>query len=193
MPDIDTIFRRPSFMRRISLRVSGWSVVVSSLALLMFSSIGGCGYTVGGPYRQDIRTIHVPIFQSSGFRRDVEFQLTEAVHKEIQKQTHFLLVKGSEADTRLTGQIVQISKPLLGESAFDDARELQYTMAVQVTWKDLRTGREENQSLPIDADVVHLLSTSDFAPELGPSQATARQRAVESLARQIVRMMQYPW
>lgn len=167
---------------------------ISALLLVsLMLPVGGCGYIVGGPYRQDIRTVHVPIFESSSFRRDVELQLTEAVHKEIQKQTHFRLVKGVDADTRLTGQIVRISKYPLSESALDDPRELQYTMAVQVSWKDLRSGREQNQSVPIAPEVVDLLSTADFAPEIGQSMATARQQAVERLARQIVQMMQFPW
>ncbi|GAB4159608.1 MAG: LPS assembly lipoprotein LptE [Planctomycetaceae bacterium] len=148
---------------------------------------------VGGPYRGDIQTVHVPIFTSSSFRRDVELQLTEAVQKEIQQQTHFRLAKAPYADTELRGHIVQINKNVLGESAFDDPRELQYSLAVQVTWTDLRTGREEQRQIQIAPDLVHLLSTADYAPELGQSMATARQQAVQRLARQIVRMMQTPW
>ena len=149
---------------------------------------------IGGPYRSDIRTVHVPIFTSSAFRRGIEFQLTEAVQKEIQLQTDFRLVKGADADSRLTGQIIRINKFVLGETAFDEARESQYSLAVQVTWEDLRTGEVQRQTASIaPADVVHLMATSDFAPEAGQSQATARQQAVQRLARQIVRMMQYPW
>jgi len=154
----------------------------------------GCGYMVGGPYRQDIETVHVPIFESKSFRRGVEFQLTEAVHKEIQKQTHFRLVKEPEADTKLTGRIVRIDKRVLGETAFDEPRELQYQIAIEVTWEDLRTRRILRQrKIEIAPDVVQLLSHADFSPELGQSQATARQRATENLARQVVQMMQTPW
>lgn len=159
----------------------------------MFVSTTGCGYMIGGPYRRDIQTIHVPVFTSSSFRRDVEFQLTEAVQKEIQLQTHFRIVKEQDADTKLTGQIVQINKNVLGESAFDDPRELQYSLAIQVTWTDLRTGKDETHSIPLAPDVVHLLSTADYAPELGQSMATARQQAIQRTARQIVRMMQTNW
>jgi len=166
--------------------------VVLLIALL---SLSGCGYIVGGPYRQDIRTVHVPIFRSSSFRRDVELQLTEAVHKEIQNQTHFRLARAGEADTRLTGRIVSIHKHALSESAQDDPRELQLNLTVEVTWEDLRGNKlvMPTKQIEIPPDVVRLLASSDFAPELGQSMATARQRAVNNLARQIVQLMQTPW
>lgn len=149
---------------------------------------------VGGPYRQDIHTVHVPIFTSASFRRGVEFQLTEAVQKEIQNQTPFRLAKGEYADTRLTGRITSIRKRVLGETAQDDPRQLQYQVALQVTWEDLRTQRViREQRIDIPPDVVPLLAQSSFAPELGQSMATARQRAVDNLARQIVQLMQTPW
>lgn len=162
--------------------------------LIIFFGISGCnGYMIGAPYRQDVQTIHVPIFTSTSFRRDVELQLTEAVHKEIQNQTHFRLVKADIADTQLTGEIIGINKGVLGESAFDDARELQLSMTVRVAWTDLRTNRTKHQNIPMTPETVTLLSTADFAPEIGQSMATARHQAVQRLARQIVRMMQYPW
>ena len=158
-------------------------------------SSAGCGYLVGGPYRQDIRTVHVPIFKSTSFRRDVEFQLTEAVHKEIQKQTHFRLVKEEDADTKLSGRIVGIRKTPLSETGNDDPRQLQWNLVIEVTWEDLR-GRKmvmPTQQIEIPPDVVKLLSSADSAPELGQSMATTRQRAIDNLARQIVQLMETQW
>jgi len=168
------------------------------LAPFMLLPVTGCGYIVGGPYRQDVRTVHVPIFTSPSFRRDVEMQLTEAVHREIQKQTPFRLAKAHEADTKLTGRIISIRKASLGETAFDDVREAQYEMVVQVTWEDLRYGTPPTDpiqsTIPLSpSDVITLTSTGDFAPELGQSMATARQRTVDNLARQIVQLMQTQW
>jgi outer membrane lipopolysaccharide assembly protein LptE/RlpB len=168
------------------------TLILASIVCLPFA---GCGYMVGGAYRKDIQTVHVPIFQNTGFRRDIEFQLTEAVHREIQNQTHFRLAKAGEADTRLTGRIVSIRKHALSESGFDDARELQLNLTVEVTWEDLRGNKQvmPTKQIEIPPDVIKLLSSADFAPELGQSKATARQRAVNNLARQIVQLMQTPW
>ena len=164
------------------------------LAVVACLPLAGCGYMVGGPYRQDVQTVSVPIFKSTSFRRDVEYQLTEAVQKEIQKQTHFRLAREGEADTRLSGRIVGVNKHVLSETAWDDPRELQLQLAVEVTWEDLRGGGEiRRQQVTIPPDVVKLLATGDFAPELGQSLATARQRAIDTLAREIVQLMQTPW
>ncbi len=154
----------------------------------------GCGYVVGSTYQTEVRTIEVPIFTSDSFRRGVEFQLTEAVQKEIKKRTPFRIVKGPAADTRLTGHIIQIHKYVLGETGNDDARELQLTYDVEVSWEDVRTGRIlAQQRVPIAPDLVRFRSQASFAPEIGQSLATANQAAFDRLARQIVNMMETPW
>ena len=149
---------------------------------------------IGSANQADIRSVHVPTFTSDSFRRGIEFRLTEAVQKEIQNSTHFRLTKEGHADTRLTGHIVQLRKDLLGESAFDDPRELQIQLAVEITWEDLRSGRIlSQQQVPLTPDVVHLFSTTGFAPEVGQSLATGTQQAIDQLARQVVNMMEVPW
>ncbi len=109
--------------------------------VLCLSSLAGCGYMVGNLYKAEVRTVEVPIFQNDTFRRGIEYQLTEAVQKEIQTRTSYRLAKGPGADTRLTGRIVGIRKNVLGETQFDDPRELQLSLFVVVTWEDLRTGQ----------------------------------------------------
>lgn len=162
---------------------------------LALTAVSGCrGYIVGSAYSTDIRTVAVPIFKSESFRRGVEFQLTEAVQKEIQNRTPFRIVKGPDADTILTGRIVRIRKQVLGETAFDDPRQLQLQLAVEVTWEDRRTGRIlSEQRIPIASGSVQLVSQSEFAPEIGQSLATATQNAVDRMARKIVDMMEAPW
>ena len=44
---------------------------------------GGCGYAIGPAFSPGVRTVSVPIFKSQLFRRGIEFQLTEAVQKEL--------------------------------------------------------------------------------------------------------------
>ena len=160
----------------------------------MLLPTAGCNYMVGSAYQTEIRTIHVPTFTTTSYRRGIEFQLTEAVQKEIQKRTPFRLCNGHGADTRLTGRIVDVRKDVLGESAFDDARELQLTLAVEVTWEDLHSGRIlAEQLVPITPDILRMNSTASFAPEVGQSLATGMQQAVDQLARQVVDMMEAPW
>ena len=154
----------------------------------------GCGYTIGGAYDPEIRTVHVPIFTSDLFRRDVNIELTEAVQKEIQSRTPFRLSTADRADTRLSGKLIEIRKDVLGETRFDDARQLQLSFAVEIQWEDLRGGALIAQStVPIDQKTHQLLSQANFTPEIGQSYATAKQEAINQLARRIVDKMEAPW
>ena len=165
----------------------------AALFALLLSS-AGCGYTIGAPFSQEIRSVHVPIFKSGSNRRSVEYQLTEAVQKQIQQRTHFRLVKESEADTRLTGRIVDLRKSVLGQTQFSDAREVQINLLVEVTWEDLRTGKIIGQQrVPLPPEMLQLAAQAELAPEVGQSLATADQNVIDRLARNIVDMMETPW
>ena len=153
--------------------------------------LSGCGYTVGNGFSPDIRTVSVPIFETATFRRGIEVQITEAVQKEIQKRTPYRLAKGLDADTRLTGRIVQISKNALTENQFDDPRELQFSLMVVVKWENLRTGEIlAQQETPLSPTAIPLTTQAEVAPEVGQSLATGTQDATDQLARQIVNMME---
>src|SRR5579863_2994921 len=54
-----------------------------SLAILVLAA-SGCGYNIGNAYQRDVRTVFVPIATTEDYRRGAEFQLTEAVQKQIQ-------------------------------------------------------------------------------------------------------------
>lgn len=156
--------------------------------------ISGCGYTVGNGFSPDIRTVSVPMFENDTTRRGIEAQLTEAVQREIQQRTPYRLAKGLDADTRLTGRIVQIRKSVLGETAQDDPRELQLSLMIITKWENLRTGEIlAQQEVPISPDAIPLVSQTEFAPEVGQSLATGLQSSIDQLARRIVNMMEAPW
>jgi len=166
-----------------------WAVACCPLLWLT-----GCGYTIGAPFSQEIRSVHVPTFKSGSNRRFLEYQLTEAVQKQIQQRSHFRLVKEPEADTILTGRIVDLRKSALGQTQNSDARELQVNLQVEVTWEDRRTGEILNQQrVPLPPEMLQLAAQAEFAPEVGQSLATGDQTAIDRLARNIVDIMEKPW
>lgn len=170
----------------------GFLRALTLLCSLSFSS--GCAYHFGNGFDQKISSIHIPVIASDVKRRDLGVQLTEALQKQVQTRTHYRLASEAEADTMLSGKIVNANKNVLGENGYDDPRELQLALAVEMTWTDLRTQRvisEQRYLLPNDA--VNFTTTSDFAPEVGQSLATATQQAIDRLARNIVNMMETPW
>ncbi len=175
-------------------RLARVSRALGLLLLVQSTSLSGCGYMVGGAYPAEVRTVAVPIFESNSYRRGIEFQLTEAVQKQIKTRTPFLIGKEPYADTKLTGRIIALDKRQLTPSPLDQPRELQLDLAVHVTWEDLRTGRLlQERNIPLDPDVVHLVAQAEFAPEVGQSRETAAQEAVDRLATRIVDMMESPW
>ena len=162
-------------------------------AVLALAALTGCGYRFGHHADPTIRSVAVPVFESVADRTDLEIQLTEAVQKEIQSRTPFLLAHEGQADTVLRGKVVGVRKRPLTRAITGDAREVEFALAVEVSWEDRRGNRLGAGSVPITADAVPVLSTGSQAVELGQTRATANQQAIERLARQVVDLMEVPW
>ena len=138
--------------------------------------------------------MHVPVFQSSSFRRNVDYLLTEAVQREIRSRGAYRLEDAETADTILKGRIVEIRKSPLSETRFDDSREVQLTVGAEISWVDRRTGRIlQQKSFPLGNELTPQLSSVSFAPEVGQSMASAQQDAARRLAAGIVDLMEVPW
>ena len=164
------------------------------LTLLLTAAVSGCGYVFGPQSVQGVRTVHVPVFQTDSFRRNLDHLLREAVLNEIRTRSAYHLDDEHSADTILRGRIVDYRKDLLSETRFDDARELQLSLGVQISWVDRRSGRIlQERVFPIGHDLAQRAADVGFAPELGHSMATAQQKAAERMAAQVVDLMEVPW
>lgn len=177
----------PSLMG--SLKPITLPLVAIALCLL----IPGCGYRMGHGFEPEIQSVYVPIFESQSDRRGLEFQLTEAVQKQIQSRTPFRIVDQPAADTQLIGKIVSTRKRVLGETRNDDPRELQMSLTVEVRWENLKTGEILAQKrVPLSPNEIQLITRSEFAPEVGQSLATSYQQMMDRMAREIVDLMEAP-
>ena len=164
--------------------------------MLVFSvvTIAGCGYTRGTQTLHDVRTVHVPVFQSDSHRRNLDYLLTEAVQREIRTRTSYRLEDAETADTILKGRIVEIRKSVLSENSYDDPRELQLMLGTEVTWIDRRSGQIlHQQTFSVSPQLSQQASNVSFAPEVGHSLATAQQEAAQRLASRIVDVLEAPW
>jgi len=158
-------------------------VVVLALSLL---TIPGCGYTTKEIYPKQYSTVAVPMFENRTFYRGVEFDLSEALVKEIQSRTPYKVVSPSVADTMLTGTITSIEQDTLSRTA-DAALPQQQEVSVRLDfeWKNLDTGRTLGSRQGFEA-VGRYVPTRPVRQPL----ETARQRAVQTLADEIVSTMQ---
>lgn len=102
------------------------------------------GYHAGQAalYDCNIHTVRVPIFENRTFVRGLEFQLTQAVVREIELKTPYKVVGADcNADTELTGTIVNFMKQTLNVNQLNEVREQETDLTVEVVWRDLRTGQ----------------------------------------------------
>jgi hypothetical protein len=171
----------------------------TSLLLLACAAVlcSGCAmYRFGANslYRQDIRTIHVPMIVSDSYRRDLGEQLGEAICKEIELKTPYKIVSADHADSVLQVRLVTDTKAVLGETIQDDARDIQVDYFAQSSWVDRRGDLLQKYSdIPLPPLLLNTSQAANFIPEAGQSMATARQEALHRLAEQIVGQLECGW
>jgi len=177
-------------------RAPAFFVLHSAFCILL--SLSGCGYTHTGDdpsgsyqwrslYREDVKSVAVPIFTNKTFRRGVEFALTKAVVTQIEAKSPYKVVPKERADTILEGQIVEIRlQNLSSESNLAIPQEQLYVLTVDLIWKDLRTGR-------ILMERKNFQQTTTFYPTLGEGEFVGSQQSVEKLAIGITQELQANW
>ncbi len=149
--------------------------------------ISGCGYSSGGLYREGIRTVYVEMFQSREFRRGIEFQVTEALRKQIDRMTPYRNAPKEKADTIITGEVLEWREATLGrEFATDQARETAGSLVIRYRWQDMRTGK-------LLVDQPRLVTTVEYVPPVGETVYNARDDAADRIARRVVESMAAAW
>ncbi len=175
------------------MRVVGHALVLVATCGMLLS--GGCavdptqGYSSSPTYDQDIRSVTVPVFANETYASGLEAHLTDAIIKEIQSRTPWVVVP-SGGTTTLNGVITSGDAP----RTLSTNREtgLVEEQAVQVTvdfeWRDNRTG----ETLVARRGFS---SAATFIPArpVGERFETGQYGAVQELARDIVGEMRSKW
>ncbi|NQU22843.1 MAG: hypothetical protein HQ567_16315 [Candidatus Nealsonbacteria bacterium] len=165
------------------------------LAMLLVG--GGCaGYQLGSQslYPDHIQTVHVPVFESASFRRNMGERLTEAVCKEIERNTPYKVVGRTGADSVLSGRITNEMKRVVVEARSGEAREIQTSLYVEASWTDCRGDEiHRGQAIALPPEIAEVSGSGNLIPEVGQSIATAQQKAITRVAEQIVSLMERPW
>ena len=169
----------------------------TTILLLTAVGLAGCAsYRVGNQtlYAPDVRTVYVPMIESTSFRRDLGERLTEAVAKEIELKTPFKVVGSPDADSILSVRMVSDTKRVTIENQNDDPRALEIAMAVEITWLNRRRAPIRlPTTLALPPEMLSVNNIATLIPEAGQSVATAQQQAITRLAQQIVSTMEEPW
>ena len=132
------------------------------------------------------------MFDNRDFQHGLEIELTEAIIKEIQRSTPWVVVQGQNgggADTTLTGVITQATLHNLTTSSTTGlVQEMAVEISVDFDWRDARTGK-------------YLISRRDFramesfvpAPGSRERLELGQHAAVQELARSIVAELRSNW
>jgi len=150
---------------------------------------GFFGWHFHAPFdTSEVKTVAV-FFRSQSFRRDIEKQLTEAVTKEISMRTPYKVVGNhADADSLLTGVITFANKNLVVEAPTNLPRELNGSITVATNWTHNPPTEIEQARIP-----TVVSETINFVPEVGETSVSAFNHVIQSIAKQIVDMMEQPW
>jgi hypothetical protein len=181
------------------------------------------GYTTAPPFDPSVRSVYIPVFKNTTFHtsphRGIEADITQAIVTELNRRRSPIRVVSDcdRADTELVGSVTQVLKIPQNRNLQNLVREFDLFVTVEVVWRDLRSGRvltgtrqpategpppdAFDPSLPPPAPPqpvlvpapVQVTAVGRAIPELGESNTTAQQAAVNRLAKQIVNMMEQPW
>ena len=154
------------------------------------SSVAADGTTVSKSrslYRNDVRTVAVPIFTNRTFERNIEFELSKAIVNYIESNTPYKVVPKERADTILEGEITDYRIRTTSNSQFTGIPQDQLpTIRCNFTWKDMRNGR-------ILTDRRHFDQSGSYYPTLGEGRFVGNESQVEKLAVAIVQELQADW
>jgi hypothetical protein len=163
------------------------------LAVAAAAGLTGCGQGGAAGYQntwlhpQEISSVYVEMFDTGGFRRGYEFELTDAVCKRIEAQSPYKIVSDrSLADSILSGTVTAGSGVVAGDRYTGRALERETFVQVRVTWKNLKTGR-----LMLDNEMVY--ASASYADQLGQTFDSAAGAALNKAAQKVVELMEQPW
>jgi hypothetical protein len=160
----------------------------------LFICLGFCGCNGIGGYSNeslfpaDVNTVCLEMFDNRTFRRNVEYELSDALAKRIETDTPYKIVSSRDrADTVIGGQIVSITESALSlERELGGVLEKELEVRAVVNWKNLKTGQLliANRSVSATASYSSL-QKQDFA--------YASSLAANNLARKIIELMEKKW
>ncbi len=168
--------------------IGNWQWLLKGGLFLVTLALGsGCGYSSSGLYRENVKTVYVEMFQSKEFRRGIEFQLTEALRKQIDRSTPYRNAPKEKADTVLSGEVLEWREGTLGRDFVTNLpRETAATLVIRFRWQDMRTGK-------LLADQPRFVTTVEYVRPVGETVFHARDEAVNKIARRVVETMETPW
>lgn len=123
-------------------------MALAIVATLWAALLPGCasdptqGYSFESSFDRGVSAVHVPMFQNDTFAKGVEFEVTDAVVKEIQRMTPWRVTGEGAADAVLEGRITNATLRRLSQQRESGVvQEQAVSITVDFTLRDTRTGK----------------------------------------------------
>ena len=157
-------------------------------------ALAGCGYHVRFAVPPHIKTFHVDIFTNRTLERNLDFEFTQALIREIQAKTRLRLAHAEEADLLITGDIDELERYLLRRRAYaapgdalvggtrrrlESRSEMRQRLFVNVAMVDRKQNATFSEGKRITRRVEYRLNSGETA-------RMARDELVRELARRVV-------
>ncbi len=153
------------------------------LLVLLALMAGGCvSLQRGGIYQLDRDRVFVEYFFNETFYRDVEFQLTERVVKEILSSPGLHLSTKDASEVWLSGRVLSVTQSVLTETTAQEPQTSSTTVSVEVTLTRAHTGEVLKTAV--------LTASGQSVAALGQTYLSAQDEALKFLARDIVRQFE---
>lgn len=160
---------------------------VCRLLILCIASLAltGCGYSSKELFPDRYLTVAAPIFENRTFYRGMEFELAEALTKELESRTPYKVTAPNVAQTILEGTITNVEQSQLSRRRPGGVpQEVELIVTVDFTWKDLGKGG-------VITDRRGFEAVGRYVPTAGVGEPfeVAQHAAIQRLARDIVSAM----
>ena len=151
--------------------------------MLVLMVIAGCGYSLGYQGHPGIVSIAIPMFDNHTFplRREIEYDITRAVRREIQSRTTLSLADSSVADMTVFGSIREFQERPIAEGPQDRVIESSLRVEVDLIVEDYQNRKRWKESVT---------TTQPFSVQTGETIENARSRVIENLAELIVNTLE---
>ena len=154
-----------------------------------FLLLASCGYTTAELYPDQYRTVALPILDNRTAYRGVEYDLTEALAKQLEQRTPYKITAAGRADTLIVGRVVGVDQRQLSRTRRGGLpQEIEVIFVADLTWKDLRTG-----DIIIERRGFTTVGQHVPTQPLGEPFELAQHAAVEEMAEQFVAEMRADW
>ncbi len=155
------------------------------LICFLLAALSGCGYTAGFKMPEGIETIHVKVFENKTFYRGLDFDITQALKREILARTDLKVVREKEADVVFSGTVDKVEEFVLREDINDIPQEMQIKLTISAVAKD-RAGKVLFQQKKLNRSVSYVII-------LGEDERLARSRALREVAEELVYRLAEKW